>query len=138
MKIFAVSILAFIVVFSVFAGDFQTVNEKSIKTFLQIYPQFVDLAEHYSRDQAAAGSLPAVMQYSQEAQNLLDQFGISIEDFSVLAQKISIGFAMVQMGESGSNPMLEALTEQMGSSLTSAELDVIQRYSGQIEEVLSR
>lgn len=124
--------------FCVSSDSLQTVSEDSIKAFLEFFPQHMALAEKYGEDLKRGSSQEAIKRYSQEIEKLMDQAGISEEDFSVLLQKISIGFAIIQMEKSSTDVSLNSLLRQMGGDLTPEEIAVIRKYFSQIEGVFYR
>jgi len=134
-------ILVFSLSFSALAVDFQTVNQKSVEAFLEIYPQYLGLMERYGQKIESAGSFyaasEAAPQYIREFEDLLGSFGVSLENFIAFLQKITTGMARVQIEESGADPMFSSIAMQIGGALAPEELGVIREYFDQIDEVLS-
>ncbi len=119
------------------AADSQTVNEKTVKAFLEVYPQYKALLEKYGEEAELGRPIPLASAYAQDVQNLLGASGLTMQDFPVLTQKISAGFAGVQMEQAGMEGMFEAMSMQMGIGLTPDEMAVIQKHFPQIEEILT-
>ncbi len=137
MKKFIILVLMFCLIGCAAATDFQTVSDKSVTTFLQVYPQYKALLEKYGQEPAVGQALPRGMQYTKEIESLLSKFGLSIQSFAVLMQKISAGFASARLENSPVSGMFGSVAKQMGTSLTPEETAVIKKYLPQIEKILS-
>jgi len=140
MKKTIIAILILAVCVCAFAVDFQTVSDASVKVFLQLYPKYKALLEKYGEDVASNPSAPTALKYTKELENLLGKFGVSIEDFPVLMQKVTMGFAQAQMEQSnmgGMGGMFGSMAKQMGNSLAPEEMTVIKKYFPRIEQVLT-
>ncbi|MDP8266289.1 MAG: hypothetical protein P9M07_05020 [Candidatus Aceula meridiana] len=140
MKTTIIAILMLSVCVCAFAIDFQTVSDASVKVFLQLYPKYKTLLEKYGQDIESNPSAPTAAKYAKELENLLDRFGVSIEDFPVLMQKVTTGFAQAQMEQNnmgGMGGMFGSMAAKMGNSLAPEEMMVIKKYFPQIEKVLT-
>lgn len=136
MKVVGGLFLGLFLSFNLLAADLQTVNQESVEVFLELFPRYKTLAESYG--QGVDSISPSMAgQHIEKMEELLSQFDISMEDFSVLSQKISMGFIAVQSGDSGIPSMFGNIAEQMGIELSSTELDIIQKYFSQIKEILT-
>lgn len=137
MKRIMILVFLFSIVTCVIAGDFQSVNDASVKAFLQIFPQYRELLEKYDQDVDFGQPVPAAIRHMGEIENLLSRFGMTLDDFMILTQKITAGFAREQMEQAGMGGMFHAMTAQMGDFLTSQEESVIKKYFSDIEAVLA-
>jgi hypothetical protein len=115
----------------------KTVNDASVKAFLQVYPQYKALTKKYGQQAQFDKSAPLGMKYAKEAQGLLSKSGLSMESFAALTQKISMGLVEAQMEKSGEGGMFSSVAKQTGISLTSEEKAVIKKHLPQIQKILS-
>lgn len=136
MKIILIFILAFVLLSPARAGDSHMVTDSTIKAFLEIYPKYVDILEKYGQGFESSRPEQAAYEYVRELEGLLENFNISLEDFTVLVQKISAGFAGMEMEKSGAGLMFGQAIRQMQSLLTVDEKRVIENYFNHIKEVL--
>ena len=135
-KILLVS-LAFIVGFCALAADFSTITEKSVKTFISVMPSYRALLKQYGKDSKnlAAPSNIKAQQYYQKLKQLLANFGLSVEDFFALLNRIVSAYPLAKMKSQGVNYPFMNMAK---SGVSSAEMNILLQYLPQLDKVLEQ
>ena len=87
------------------AADHTTLNAESIQKFISIFPEYKALLQNYGENASADSVNPATgLKLKNELDTLCDKYGLTMQEFTTLAQKVSIGYSALQMQNSGMDP----------------------------------
>ena len=111
-------------------------NDQNIQKFIEIMPEYRAIAEKYDEDVAPEASIPTASKIWEEVKALLEKHGMSMEEFPLLAQKISMGFAALQMEEADMGAMGGMFDNlPMFKSVSPEEKVLLSKYKTQLQEV---
>jgi len=120
-----------------YAADFSMITEDSIKAFIEIMPQYKEIVEKYGEDYEEGdvmGNTSELQAFLSEMTELLNQYGVTHQDFTIFIQKVTMAFASAQMQASGM-PSMPFNLGGFGAGTSDEELDVVKKYADQIEAV---
>ena len=122
---------------SVFAsGDLPVLNEQNIQKFIQILPEYKQIISKYQENLSPEEAVPTTSKVWTAVNALLSKYGISAEEFPLLAQKIMMGFAAVQMEQTDMGAMSGMLNNlPQFKSVTTEEKALLKKYMDQLKEV---
>ncbi|GEM_PF-2379862 len=127
-------ILSLILIASIsLATDKTAVNEENVKMFIEMYPKFKEMTERSGGYESTDNETPQMSvakmyEYQEEFNSLFSKYGISIEEFAQLMQKVSIAYACAQMKAQGQ--------DTYGMSVPEEDLNVIKKYQAELEKAL--
>jgi hypothetical protein len=111
-----------------------TINDDSIKLFLELTPKHRAIIAKMGADNPAEHTLDKVLESKNEFDKLFAASGTTLEDFAILTTKISMGLASIQLEQQALSAETLGLTEL--AEISDDELSVLRKYSDQIMEVL--
>lgn len=119
------------------AVDYTKVTQESMDVFVELFPQYQDLLKELDVAYDENNPMMGASAYRDQIGQLLDQYGITWEEFPVLLQKVTMGYANLQMQQSGMPAGMMNMMGQMGKSLSESEMDVIGQYADQLQQIFS-
>lgn len=138
---FAFCILLLMSTTQSFATDYSTINDESIKAFLTIFPEYENaiatMTENIDPSNPVAFALNHKEALTEKLLSILAEYDITLDDFSQLMQKITLGYTNLQMEHSGLPPaFMKQLTKM--NNLSDEEKEVIKRNVIAITEALEK
>jgi len=140
MKTALLTLLILSISVCAFATDFTKVSEETMQIFLKLMPEYKTLVQKHGEEYSPEDptSQATDMAFLKEVQSLFAKYGMTQELFPGFMQKITMGFAQVQMeasgmGGMGGNPfaaMMPGMPE-----LGEDEKNIIKKYSDKIEAI---
>jgi len=102
------------------------ITNESVHSFISAFPAYKQFIEEIG----AGGSLDKTIANAQSSQEklsaLLAQYGLTVPDFALLTQRITIGYSALQLRQNGIAGDPFGLG-QMGNALSESELSVIEK-----------
>jgi len=137
MKTLAALLLILSISTCAYATDFSTINSGSVEAIIKLLPEYKALIKKIGAEYAPDQEIPASQKHFGEIQKLFNKYGVTMEEFPVFMQKVSMGFASLQMRESGMGGMMGGLMAKMGGGeqASDEELDVLENYKDALEKV---
>jgi len=119
----------------VFAQDMTTLNDDSVKLFLDLFPKYKGMAEEMGQNSPLAQTIAKVAAQKNELETLFESHGITYEEFAALTTKVMIGFTSLQMEEKGmaADPM--GLAQIANTS--AEEMGVLRKYNDELATLLN-
>jgi len=118
------------------ADNLPVLNEQNIQKFIQILPQYRAITEKYGEDVSPEETIPTASKLWTELNALLNKHGMKMEEFPLLAQKISMGFAALQMEDADMGPMGGMFSNlPQFKAVTADEKALLKKYRAQLESV---
>jgi len=133
MRLYALILSLILIAPSCFPADKTAVTEENVKMFLELYPKFKEITENKpgsenDQNETQQMTLAKMYEFQDEFNSLFADYGITVEEFAQLMQKISIGYACAQMQSQGQ--------DTYGISIPEEDMKVIKQYQAEIEKVL--
>ncbi|MBD3264324.1 MAG: hypothetical protein GF375_04395, partial [Candidatus Omnitrophica bacterium] len=133
MKKFLLVISIFTVGLGGYAGDLSTVNQESVDIFIKILPELREIVSGQQGEASVNEIMVNSYKYKAKLEELLKKYGITMQELTILMQKISYGIAMVEMQKQN----ISSDTFGLGNmqSISEEELSVIERNLPRLREV---
>lgn len=135
MKILTVMLITLSLSFLVLAGDFESLNEKNVRIFLELFPQYQALNKKYSKIAKLEDTVSISQNYLKKTKELLNRYDISPAEFAQFMQKIVIGISTVQIEKSKVSTRQFELYKLGNLSLE--EINVIKKYQPKLESLFN-
>ncbi len=111
-------------------------TEQNIQKFIQVMPKYQSLIKEYGEDYSPEEAIPVSSKLGNEINALLSRHGLSMQEFPLLAQKISMAFAALQMEQTDMGPMAGMFAGMpQFNNISPAEKTLVKKYAEQIKQV---
>lgn len=138
MKIILTTLILLALSLNVYALDFSTINDESIKVFMELLPQYRQMAIEFGQDLDDDMNLNIAEEFKVKMDDLFGKFGITPEEFGQYMQRITMGFAALQMEEADVPDQAKGFMNMFKMpSLPAEEMSVIKNNFDQLKEILS-
>jgi len=134
--------IAFVVLICVIPGilyaadtaELETINNKSVELFITVFPQYQEWVEQHGRNVPLNETIEAVTKKREELEALFAKHGITMSQFAVLSQKITIAFLNAKTKEVTSDDPLFQKISQL-TTLSEEDEHVIKNYFPQLQTI---
>ncbi len=129
--------LALALVTNVMAADgLPVLTDQNVQKFIEILPEYRAIIEKHGENIAPEESVPAASKLWTELEALLTKHGMSMQEFPLIAQKVSMGFAALQMEDADMGAMGGMFSNLPQFKAVSAEEKVLlKKYQDQLRAV---
>jgi len=111
-------------------------TDQNVQKFIEILPEYRAITEKYGEDIKPEETIPTASKLWTEINALLTKHGMTVEEFPLLAQKISMGFAALQMEDAQIEGMGSVFANlPMFKSVTPEEKALLAKYRDQLQTV---
>ncbi len=131
MKIFITALCILGLCINVLAAEDIVLNDQIMSKFIIIFAQYKKMATKYGENINNINAVPASMDFQNERDQLLKTQGWTMEEFSLLIQKIATGMTVIKLRENELPDMFAGL--QQLSTASEEELAVIEKNLAQLE-----
>ena len=108
------------------------VNDSTIKIFLEIFPQYKKIMSEYVNLPENKMDVDATYTYKKKIDSLLGKYNMSLDEFSLLASRVSVGYTIVSLRRAG----IEVDEDKFSLKLSPEELAVIEEHFLSIKEIM--
>ncbi len=117
------------------SADFSIINESKVITFIKIMPSYRALLKKYGAESQSVSQVSNIQaeKYYNELAALVSKFGLKIEDFFTLFNRIISAYPLAKMKAQGVN---YPSATNVSSSLSAAEMNILLKYLPQLDKVL--
>ena len=129
-----VSLAVFYFTVGASAADFQTVNEESIRKFMEVMPEYKQFAEKFGEEAEINDGMTQALKYKEESDQFFAKYGITLAEFSLLSSRIALGYSAIEMKKQGISP--QAMGMAKFYNLSESELSAVERNISGIQEAL--
>ncbi len=133
MRIFITTVLLLGLSVCAVAADLPYLDEKTITSFIEVFPQYKEILARYGENVNELNVVPTMSKAKDELDALCKKYNMSMEEFSLLTQKITTGLTVIKLEEQNMSHMLQGL--QQLSTASEEELKTLKSYLPKIEKL---
>ncbi|MDD4957608.1 MAG: hypothetical protein PHH49_07905 [Candidatus Omnitrophica bacterium] len=129
-----ISVIMCLVPVSAMAADHTTLNSSNIEAFIGIFPEYKAFLENYGENASEDGVDPAMgLKMKNELDGLCAKYGMTMPEFTELAQKVSMGYSALQMRNSGMDPNAMNLMQMVSEE----EVSALKPYEARLNDIFN-
>ncbi len=102
MKRLALSIILLSLSLNAYCGSLETITEKSVKTFIELMPEYKTLDKAFYQNSNKPQDQNAINEAQKsynDLQSLFQKYGTDIQEFSTFLQRIAMAISVLKMEE---------------------------------------
>jgi hypothetical protein len=117
------------------SGD--KLDEAKITGFIKAFPEYEALCVKYGEAADAENiNMAVAYRYKSEFDALFARYGMTMEDFAIVVNKIGVGYSAAKMKEQGIDP--SAVGFDMSSLVSPEEVAVVEKHVQELDRVFHK